>query len=87
MSRLSNEQVAEIRRRAAAGERVVDLAAAFDVSKSAVTQIVARRLHGAGTVAVTVSPGDLHLLRHLAAEQGREVADVAGRLLADALRR
>ncbi|MBL9025948.1 MAG: hypothetical protein JNL21_27385 [Myxococcales bacterium] len=62
------------------------VAADYSISASAVSQIVSRRLHGAGTVAVTVSPGDLHLLHHLAAEQGRDVADVAGALLASALR-
>lgn len=83
--RLTPEQVRTIRQRVAAGVSPSRVAHDFGISASAVSQIVRRRMHGAGTVAVTVSPGDLHLLHHLAAEQDRDVADVAGALLADAL--
>lgn len=84
--KLTPDQVRTIRQRVAAGVAPSRVAEEFGVSASAVSQIVRRRMHGGGTVAVTVSPGDLHLLHHLAAEQDKEVAEVAGALLREALR-
>lgn len=42
-AKLTEEKVREIRRRAAAGERVMDLAAEFKISAPAVSSIVNRR--------------------------------------------
>ncbi len=65
MARITEAQVAEVRRRVEAGERRADVAEALGISKASVDSIMTGRRGGPSKRAGTLTPGQLDAIRTL----------------------